>query len=260
MEESHMSDATWPFGDIGEYLKRFLKNRAEEMSAESTNLTDSQWGQAWKDAYSFRDQITSFSASDTNVSDEAKQLRALAVLLTHWPKGGEDALDLYRAAFEHVFAELFVLEVVSGMNSRVEWLASKVVSWKLSDTSNSLHYLRLVAKTYLFGLDQVCLVMCRGALEAWLEENVSDKDCKRVGKEPEYHGGKPSYRFAVRLEVAIDPRVKVLDPRHKRRAKDLYSIGSEAVHRGFKANRREVERCIDDLMSIINSTSSGTAK
>jgi hypothetical protein len=171
-----MSNSAYPTGDIGELLKTFLSNRVENLP-DDLQVTDAEWKQAWDIAHTLRDLVMTFSGEDDDMPKAEASLRrqTLRVLpeLLETLKGVQDSVDLIRIAIEHVFAEAFISEAFPQLSSRVKWLALKVVSWKLEEKSKSLHYLRLVARTYLLGLDQVCLVMGRGALESWLEENIS---------------------------------------------------------------------------------------
>jgi hypothetical protein len=100
------------------------------------------------------------------------------------------AIDLARSAVEK-------LKATTG---RLPWLLKLVNDRQISNRAKS--YLARAAELYLWEFDVECVVMCRGILDAVLQDCIPDEDLARMGFTRPKYGYDLSQRItaAVRLE------------------------------------------------------------
>lgn len=63
-------------------------------------------------------------------------------------------------------------------------------------------FLQRVSRCFLYGFDTECAVMCRGALDAELQAEISADDCAFLGRRARTRDGEPMYDLSDRIEAA----------------------------------------------------------
>lgn len=252
-----MNNEAYPCGDIAHLVSTFLKNRAIDLGHE-LEIPSPQWERGWDSAYQLRGFITNFWIQDAGESKEGERSekaahQLLIQFLRVLPKGTSPVTDFFRSALDHVFAEQICDSILPQLPLRLEWLASQVVQWKVG--GKALQYLRSVAITYLYGLDHVCAIMCRAALEGWLEANISNDQCHGK-RRPKTKAG--DFGLADRIEVAH--MLGIFSHDMKKSADEVRVMGDRAVHRGASYSRRDIEQCIIKLIQVLNAITPEAAK
>lgn len=103
-----------------------------------------------------------------------------------------------------------------------------LASSKASISKKTSAFLKHVSRTYYYGFEVECLVMCRGALEAQFEAAVSPDDCLDVlGPRPVTQGG-AAFTFADRVAVAV--RKGLITSQLGETSRNIRQLGNQAVH------------------------------
>lgn len=112
-------------------------------------------------------------------------------------------------------------------------------------------FLFRVTQCYLYGFDVECLAMCRGALEAELEAEISTDDCITHLGSRGRRREQPSYSLIDRIAVAR--ALGRFTPEQEELAHRVRKEGNEAVHRMETPGGTDIPRTVGDTLELLRA-------
>ena len=163
----------------------------------------------------------------------------------------DPAVVLLSEAMQHLLGRQ-VVEMAERAEQRIWKLL--ILTQRVRPSPRAAAILRRVSRCYVYGFDPECAVMCRSALDAEFEAEITDEMCAAVLGE-----SRRPRRAGVRLfdlcdRIAVAKKLGRISPRSGELADGIRQAGNEVVHEGPRGCD-DAFGTIADTMDVIGELS-----
>ncbi len=199
---------------VADYLLSRLKSRQDEVAWYlDLNFKELDWSEITQSAKRIADAIMKYAEDVVGQETFAKLIDVLDVEEPD-KKGNSDEVR-YLVVMEALEETLSKRAIEAVAHARERIINLLQASKKVGISARARDFLHRVSRSYLFGFDPECIVMCRSALEAQFDAEISNDDCICVLKKPlnASDKGQPFFDLYDKIEVAgklgrITPNIK----------------------------------------------------
>ena len=212
---------------VADYLLSRLKSRQDEV-AWYLHSKEVDWSEITRSAERIADAIMKCAE---DIGGKGAFASLIDVLDAEEPdkKGNSNKLFylVVMEALEEALAQR-VIEAVGCARKRIIDLLS--TSKEEGAIKRARDFLRRVSRTYLLGFDTECIVMCRSALEAQFDAEISNDDCIPVPSRPLNASDKGQPLFDLHNKIKVAAKLGRITPEIESFAHKVRKAANAVVH------------------------------
>lgn len=209
----------------------YLLNRIEERRNEIAWYLDFK-GIDWDQVICAADKIAdAIMKCVEDIGADSTFAKLIEVLDDEEPKISDGVEKIRYVVLMEAIEEALARRVIEALVCAKERIIKLLqISKKVEGSVRVRDFLSRVSRTYLLGFDPECIVMCRGALEAQFDAEISNDDCIcKLKRTVNASHEKPTFDLRKKIEVALT--LGKITPDIGNSAHKVRKAGNKVVHR-----------------------------